>query len=100
LLRVVRRHIAQPTTEPRIVGIDDFAWKRGHRYGTIIRDLEQRRIIDILQPMSSLDPFLAHFETPWSGGSHNSAALWRTMKAKVLPVACALLRNGRRGSGR
>jgi transposase len=30
------------------VGIDDWAWKRGHRYGTIICDLEQRRIIDIL----------------------------------------------------
>ena len=27
---------------------NDWAWKRGHRYGTIICDLEQRRIIDIL----------------------------------------------------
>ena len=48
LLRVVRRQITQPSTEPRIVGIDDWAWKRGQRYGTIICDLEQRRIIDIL----------------------------------------------------
>jgi Transposase len=48
LLRVVRRHAAQPATEPRVVGIDDWAWKRGHRYGTIICDLERRRIIDIL----------------------------------------------------
>ena len=31
-----------------MVGIDDWAWKRGHRYGTIICDLEKRRIIDIL----------------------------------------------------
>ncbi len=31
-----------------MVGVDDFAWKRGHRYGTIICDLERRCIIDIL----------------------------------------------------
>jgi transposase len=48
LLRVVRRHAAGSATDPRVVGIDDWAWKRGHRYGTIICDLEQRRIIDIL----------------------------------------------------
>lgn len=28
--------------------MDDFAWKRGHRYGTIVCDLERRCIIDIL----------------------------------------------------
>ena len=33
---------------PRVVGIDDWAWKRGHRYGTIVCDLERRRIIDVL----------------------------------------------------
>jgi transposase len=48
LLRVVRRHTAQPSTKPRVVGIDDWAWKRGHGYGTIVCDLERRRIIDIL----------------------------------------------------
>jgi transposase len=48
LLRVVRRRAVQPSKESRAVGIDDFAWKRGHRYGTIIRDLERRCIIDIL----------------------------------------------------
>ncbi|MEZ5670119.1 MAG: ISL3 family transposase [Alphaproteobacteria bacterium] len=48
LLRAVRSPtIAQPAT-PRIVGIDDWAWKRGHRYGTIVCDLERRRIIDVL----------------------------------------------------
>ena len=48
LLRVVRRHVAPPVEAPRVVGIDDWAWKRGHRYGTIVCDLERRRIIDIL----------------------------------------------------
>ncbi len=48
LLRVVRRRAVEPISTPKIVGIDDWAWKRGHRYGTIICDLEQRRIVDIL----------------------------------------------------
>lgn len=48
LLRVVRRRAVEPISTPKVVGIDDWAWKRGHRYGTIICDLEQRRIVDIL----------------------------------------------------
>src|SRR5450631_574885 len=48
LLRTVRRHATQSAIAPRVIGIDDWAWKRGHRYGTIVCDLERRRIIDIL----------------------------------------------------
>lgn len=35
--------------EPRVVGIDDWAISRGHRYGTIIVDLERRAPIDVLE---------------------------------------------------
>lgn len=48
LLRVVRRHATVEVTMPRVIGIDDWAWKRGHRYGTIVCDLERHRIIDLL----------------------------------------------------
>lgn len=36
------------TASPRIIGIDDWAWKKGHRYGTIVCDLERRQVIDLL----------------------------------------------------
>ena len=48
LLRVVRRRTACNTSSLRVIGIDDWAWKRGQRYGSIICDLEQRRIVDLL----------------------------------------------------
>lgn len=49
LLRVVRRKAISETAAPvRIVGIDDWAWKRGQRYGSIICDLERRRVVDLL----------------------------------------------------
>jgi transposase len=49
LLRMVRRRSHdEPPPPPRVVGIDDWAWKRGQRYGTVVCDLERRRIIDLL----------------------------------------------------
>lgn len=48
LLRVVRRRAAVPQEMPKIIGIDDWAWRKGHRYGTLICDLERRKIVDLL----------------------------------------------------
>ena len=48
LLRVVRRHATRDRSPLRVIGIDDWAWKRGQRYGSIICDLERRRIVDLL----------------------------------------------------
>ena len=32
----------------RVIGIDNWAWRCGRRYGTLICDLERRRIVDLL----------------------------------------------------
>jgi transposase len=48
LLRAVRRHAAGNSSPLNVIGIDDWAWKRGQRYGSIICDLERRRIVDLL----------------------------------------------------
>jgi transposase len=48
LLRMVRSSAHEPYPAPRIVGIDDWAWRKGQRYGTIVCDLERNRILDLL----------------------------------------------------
>jgi hypothetical protein len=49
LLRLIRAVPVQPTPPARIIGIDDWAWRRGKRYGTLIVDLERaNRPIDLL----------------------------------------------------
>src|SRR5436190_17545020 len=48
LLRVVRRRGSPSFAPPTVVGIDDWAWRRNQRYGTIICDLERRKTIALL----------------------------------------------------
>src|SRR5262249_23079590 len=38
----------EPAEPPRVVGIDDWAWRKGQRYGTVVVDLERSDVIDLL----------------------------------------------------
>ena len=48
LLRLLRRRAPPTPPDVRVVGIDDFAWLKGQRYGTIVCDLERRCTVDLL----------------------------------------------------
>lgn len=50
MLRILRRGDPMLAAPPlaRVIGIDDFAWRRGHSYGSIVVDLERRQVIDLL----------------------------------------------------
>src|SRR5438876_815065 len=47
LLRHVMQLPAPLTRAVRVLGVDDFAWKKRFTYGTILVDLERRKIIDV-----------------------------------------------------
>jgi transposase len=49
LLRLIRAVPIPDVPAPRVIGIDDWAWRRGRRYGTMIVDLERgNRPVDLL----------------------------------------------------
>jgi transposase len=53
LLRCVNTLPYPPIETVRVVGVDDWAWKKGQRYGTILVDLERHRVVDLLVERSS-----------------------------------------------
>jgi len=48
LLRRLRAVVCPPPVSVRILGVDDWAWKKGQTYGTILVDLEKRCPIELL----------------------------------------------------
>ncbi|MFQ5570039.1 MAG: ISL3 family transposase [Rhodothermales bacterium] len=53
LLRILHRTPTQQVSAPRVVGVDDWAWRKGSVYGTILVDLERHQPIDLLPERSS-----------------------------------------------
>ena len=88
LLRVVRRHACRPIEPARVVGVDDWAFRRNHRYGSIVCDLERRQVRALLpdREIATLERwFFAHptveVVSRDRGGGYGEAA------ARALPDA-------------
>jgi transposase len=88
LLRMVRRRARVPSDRLNVIGIDDWARRRNHSYGTIVCDLERRRPVTLLpdrEPATAAAWFEQHQEITViardRGGGYGEAA------AKALPDA-------------
>jgi transposase len=48
LLRILHQLGCPHSPTPEVLGIDDWAWRKGDAYGTLLCDLVEHRVVDIL----------------------------------------------------
>src|SRR5260221_1796880 len=104
LLRRLRTVACPPPQSVRILGVDDWAWKKGQTYGTILVDLEKRCTIDLLadRKEETLTAWLlTHPEIDVisrdRGGEYAAAAKKGAPQAKPIADKFHLLKNLRDG---
>ncbi|MEU9121068.1 hypothetical protein AB0C96_14630 [Streptomyces sp. NPDC048506] len=72
---------------PRVVGVDEYATRKGRVYGTVLVDVEGRRPVDLLsdREASSLAKWLAKrpgVDDRWNEGCTNAWKLWE----EIIPL--------------
>src|SRR5215212_2940189 len=72
----------------RVLGVDDFAFRKGHTYGTVLVDLERRSVVDLL-PERSQESLVAwlkrHPEVEFA--ARDRSHIYREALAKGAPDA-------------
>ena len=53
ILAGLRKHARARSESSAVAGVDDWAWRKGSNYGTIIVDLERREVADVLVDRSA-----------------------------------------------
>ena len=53
LIRLIRGTPEAENVKPKVIGVDDWAFRKGYSYGTVIVDLERRCPIDLLSERST-----------------------------------------------
>ena len=54
LLRIIRQTPLGSMGTPQVIGLDDWALKKGQHYGTLLVDLQRHRVIDVLLERTSV----------------------------------------------
>ena len=55
LIRQILKNPTSPEIMPKVIGIDDFAFRRGQVYGTLLIDLERRKALDLIPSRETED---------------------------------------------
>lgn len=78
LLRLVRRRAQRPAVAPTVIGIDDWAWRRNRRYGTLVCDLERRQVVCLLpdHEAGTAEAWLVSLRSRSSRGIGAAATPW------------------------
>ncbi len=88
LLRRAKGASLPDSGKVRVLGVDDFAFRKGHTYGTVLVDLERRRVVELL-PERSQESLVAwlrrHPEVEFA--ARDRSHIYREALAKGAPDA-------------
>ena len=84
LLRIVRQRASPPAPDPTLIGVADWAWRKGWRYGTVIVDLKRRQPVVLLpdRRAATLAASLASSKPSRASETSKPDDLWRIGASK------------------